>query len=108
MRIFVRLAAGSFFALSALASASRAANPPSPCDVQSLVRLAHQGTASHIEEIVRCYRKVQRLAEAAEAAKVQRSREVRYRWDEDGTFVLTARRPPEQGAAQRDHGATFR
>lgn len=69
-----------------------------PANEASLLELARQGTASHIEEVVRRYRKVQRLAEAAEAAKVQRSREVRYRWDEDGTFVLTARLPPEQGA----------
>ena len=69
-----------------------------PANETSLLKLAQQGTASHIEEVVRRYRKVQRLAEAAEAAKVQRSREVRYRWDEDGTFVLSARLPPEQGA----------
>jgi hypothetical protein len=69
-----------------------------PANEVALVRLAKQGTASHIEEIVRRYRRVCRADDTANAAKVQRAREVRYRWDDDGTFVLHARLPPEQGA----------
>ena len=69
-----------------------------PQNEESLVRLARQGTASHIEEIVRRYRKVSRVEEAAAAAKAHRSREVRYRWDDDGTLILNARLPAEQGA----------
>jgi len=64
----------------------------------SLVRIARQGTASHVEEVVRRYRKVQRLAETAQAAKLQRTRQLRYHWDDDGTLILRARLPPEQGA----------
>ena len=69
-----------------------------PENEESLVRLARQGTASHIEEIVRRYRKVSRIEDAAAAAKAHRSREVRYRWDDDGTLILNARLPAEQGA----------
>jgi hypothetical protein len=69
-----------------------------PQNEESLVRLARQGTAAHIEEIVRRYRKVSRVEEAAAAAKAHRSREVRYRWDDDGTLILNARLPAEQGA----------
>lgn len=64
----------------------------------ALVRLARQGTASHVEEIVRRYRRVSRVEDAAAAAKAQCEREVRYRWDDDGTLVLHARLPAEQGA----------
>jgi len=82
----------SYSKVRALTRVATAANE------SALVRLAQQGTASHVEEIVRRYRRVSRLDDAADAAKVQRNREVRYHWDEDGTFVLRARLPPEQGA----------
>ena len=70
-----------------------------PANEIALVRLAHQGTASHVEEIVRRYRRVRRADEPKkEAAEAQRARELRYRWDEDGSLVIHARLPAEQGA----------
>lgn len=59
-----------------------------PANESSLVRLARQGTASHVEEIVRRYRRVCRAEDTADAAKAQRDREVRYRWDDAGNLVL--------------------
>jgi hypothetical protein len=65
----------------------------------ALARLGRQGTAWHIEEIVRRYRRVRRVDEAAkEAADAQRARELRYHWDEEGSLVIHARLPAEQGA----------
>lgn len=70
-----------------------------PANEAALVRLARQGTAVHVEEIVRRYRRVRRLDEATQAAaEAQRDRELRYHWDDDGLLVLHARLPAEQGA----------
>ena len=64
----------------------------------TLVRMALEATAHQVEELVRRYRSTRRLEEVEKAARRQREREVRYRWDDDGTLVLHARLPAEQGA----------
>jgi hypothetical protein len=69
-----------------------------PANEGALVRLGRQGTATHVEEIVRRYRRVRRLDEATAAVEAQRARELRYHWDEDGSLVIHARLPAEQGA----------
>jgi hypothetical protein len=47
---------------------------------------------------VRRYRRLRRAQESRNAGDVQRQREVRYHWDDDGMLVLHARLPAEQGA----------
>jgi hypothetical protein len=68
-----------------------------PATDGALARLGRQGTAMHVEEIVRRYRRVRRAGETA-TIEAQRSRELRYRWDEDGSLVIYARLPAERGA----------
>ncbi len=67
----------------------------------ALLEMAKQGTASHLERIVRTYRKAQRLDELDEANRIHEDRSLRWRHDEDGTFVLQGRLTPEQGALVR-------
>jgi hypothetical protein len=63
-----------------------------------LLMIAKHGTAYHIESLVAKYRRCERLKEARNAEQQQASREVRYRYDHDGSLVLHGRLPPEQGA----------
>ncbi len=58
-----------------------------------LLTIARHGTASHVERLVRAYRSVGR----AEARQQLASRELSYRVDEDGSYVIRARLPPESG-----------
>jgi Domain of unknown function (DUF222)/HNH endonuclease len=62
-----------------------------------LVELALAGTASHVQRIVRAYRR----CEQAALPLAERQREGRYlslRTDDDGMLVLEGRLPPEVGA----------
>jgi Domain of unknown function (DUF222)/HNH endonuclease len=62
-----------------------------------LVELCQAGTASHVQRIVRAYRR----CEQAELDTAERQREGRYlslRTDDDGMLVLEGRLPPEVGA----------
>jgi len=63
-----------------------------------LVNIARYGTASHVEKLVRRYRWTQRRDAAKHAESQQSSRQVHYFYDEDDSFVLSARLPPEVGA----------
>jgi 5-methylcytosine-specific restriction endonuclease McrA len=56
------------------------------------------GTAAHIERIVRGWRRVDRQAEAREAARQHAHRALHVYHDEDGTVVLRGRLAPEVGA----------
>src|SRR2546426_1903197 len=56
------------------------------------------GTADHVERIVRGWRRVDRKAEAAEAARQHASRALHVYQDEDGMVTLRGRLPPEVGA----------
>jgi len=56
------------------------------------------GTAHHVERIVRGWRRVDRLAEAREAARHHARRGVHIYRDEDGTVMLRGRLAPEVGA----------
>ena len=69
-----------------------------PENEATLVNLARKGTAHHLEETVRQYRKLRRTEETKTGAERQRGREVRYHWDDDGMLVIRARLPAEQGA----------
>ncbi len=74
---------------------SRVATPENE---ESLAELALAGTASHLERIVRAYRKVQRGDEVDEADALHEARFLRWHHDDDGSFLLQARLSPEQGA----------
>jgi hypothetical protein len=63
-----------------------------------LLNFAQAGTASHVEELVRAWRKVHRWEELEEADKRHLHRYVRAYTDEDGMLVLRARLEPEVGA----------
>ena len=62
-----------------------------------LLNIAHHGTASHVERFVSQYRRVEKLQEPGAAADLHETREVTYRYDEDGCLVLTAKLPADEG-----------
>ncbi len=63
-----------------------------------LLAVGRAGTAMHVEEIVRCWRRVDRRAEARQAARQHASRSLRVHQEDDGTVVLNGRLTPEMGA----------
>jgi 5-methylcytosine-specific restriction endonuclease McrA len=63
-----------------------------------LLTVARVGTAAHVERIVRAWRRVDRRAEAREAARQHAGRALQVIQDEDGTFVIRGRLTPEAGA----------
>jgi 5-methylcytosine-specific restriction endonuclease McrA len=63
-----------------------------------LLAVGRAGTAHHVERIVRGWRRVDRLAEAREAARQHAKRGVHVYEDVDGTVVLRGRLTPEVGA----------
>jgi hypothetical protein len=63
-----------------------------------LLAVAQAGTAAQVERIVRGWRRVDRLAEAQEAAKQHASRSLQVYPDEHGMVVLRGRLEPEVGA----------
>jgi 5-methylcytosine-specific restriction endonuclease McrA len=63
-----------------------------------LLAVGRAGTAAHVERIVRGWRRVDRQAEAREAARQHARRGVHVYQDEDGTVVLRGRLTPEVGA----------
>ena len=62
-----------------------------------LLELARHGTASHMERIVRGYRRATGEAERALAEERHRARTVRYYRDPEGCIVIEARLPVELG-----------
>jgi Domain of unknown function (DUF222)/HNH endonuclease len=65
---------------------------------EQLLAVGRAGTAEHIERIVRGWRRVDRHAEAREAARQHASRALHVYRDEDGTVILRGRLAPEVGA----------
>ena len=63
-----------------------------------LLAVGRAGTAHHVERIVRGWRRVDRQAEAREAARQHAGRALHVYQDEDGTVVLRGRLTPEVGA----------
>jgi len=63
-----------------------------------LLAVGRAGTAHHVERIVRGWRRVDRQAEAREAARQHAGRALHVSQDEDGTVVLRGRLAPEVGA----------
>jgi 5-methylcytosine-specific restriction endonuclease McrA len=65
---------------------------------ERLLGVARSGTAEHVERIVRAWRGMHRKAEAAQAARHDKSRSLTVHYDEDGMLVLHGRLAPEVGA----------
>jgi len=63
-----------------------------------LMMIAEHGTASHVEKLVRAYRRCQDAEELSREERQQDSRRVSYRWDDDGSLILDCRLPAEVGA----------
>ena len=62
-----------------------------------LLAVARAGTADHVERIVRGWRRVDRRAEAREAARRHACRALHVHQEEDGMVVLRGRLEPEVG-----------
>jgi len=69
-----------------------------PDTEEVLLRVGKAGTASHIERIVRGWRKVDQHAEAREAKQRHQARGVHVYQDDSGMFVIRGRLEPEVGA----------
>jgi hypothetical protein len=63
-----------------------------------LLHLARQATAAQFEKLVRGYRRVERLQENERATAQRASRGLIYFYDEDGSLVIHARLPADEGA----------
>ncbi len=63
-----------------------------------LLMIAHHGTASHMEELVRGYKRVKRIEDKQQANQAHEHRKLEWHWDEDGSLVIKARIPAETGA----------
>ncbi len=68
-----------------------------PENEETLLNVAVHGTAAHVDRLVGKYRSVERREAAAQANGQHRQRSVHYRWDEDGSMMITARMPAEVG-----------
>jgi hypothetical protein len=66
-----------------------------------LLAVGRAGTAEHVERIVRGWRRVDRIAEARESTRRQRSRGLHVYQDEDGMVLIRGRLAPEVGAVLR-------
>jgi len=69
-----------------------------PQNEDYLLMIADHGTASHVERLVRNYRKVKRSEALARDNQHHALRELNWYIDDDGSYVLKARLSPEQGA----------
>jgi 5-methylcytosine-specific restriction endonuclease McrA len=69
-----------------------------PATEDRLLAVGRAGTAAHVERIVRGWRRVDRKAEAREAARQHAGRALHVYQDEDGMVVLRGRLAPEVGA----------
>lgn len=64
----------------------------------ALLNIALHGTASHVERLVRRFRKTEQLEAAFVANEQHRERYLHYRHDDDGSMIIQARLPAETGA----------
>jgi hypothetical protein len=63
-----------------------------------LLSIAEHGTASHVERLVRTYRRCQEAEELSREKRQQLNRRVSFRHDDDGSLILTCHLPAEVGA----------
>jgi len=64
----------------------------------TFLMVALHGTASHVENLVRGYRRVLETEELSREVAQQANRSVTYHFDHDGSLILNARLPAEVGA----------
>ncbi len=63
-----------------------------------LLSIAEHGTASHVERLIRAYRRCQEAEELTREQRQRQHRRVTFRYDDDGSLVLTCHLPAEVGA----------
>ncbi len=83
------------FSYSKVRAMTRVATPANEAVLASIAR---HGTASHVEKLVRKYRWTQQRDAEKTAQGQHLNRSVSWYFDENETFVLNARLPPEIGA----------
>jgi hypothetical protein len=64
----------------------------------ALLKIAEHGTASHVEKLVRTFRRSQEAEELTREQRQQEGRRVSIRHDDDGSMVMLCRLPAEVGA----------
>ena len=72
-----------------------------PANETELLDFARCATAAHVERLVRAWRRVDRVAEAADNRRRQESRHLETWVDDDGMVVILGRLSPEVGAVVR-------
>ena len=72
-----------------------------PANEEELLAFAEAGTATHVERLVRAWRRVDRVEEQGREALRHASRYLDLWTDEDGMVVVRGRLDPEAGAALR-------
>ena len=72
-----------------------------PATEQALLDVALAGTAAHVEQVARTWRRVDRAAEQAEDQRRHESRALHTCVDDDGMIVVRGRLTPEVGAVLR-------
>ncbi len=63
-----------------------------------LLSIAEHGTAAHVERLVRAYRRCLEAEELSREQRQQENRRVSFRYDDDGSLILTCHLPAEIGA----------
>src|SRR5687768_7713730 len=63
-----------------------------------LLSIAQHGTAAHVERLVRAYRRCQEAEELSREQRQRQNRRVTFRYDDDGSLILTCQLPAEAGA----------
>jgi hypothetical protein len=64
----------------------------------ALLAIAEHGTAAHVERLVRAYRSCQEAEQLSREQRQQHHRRVSFRYDDDGSLILTCHLPAEAGA----------
>jgi hypothetical protein len=93
-RIAAALAGGEI-SYAKVRAITRVATPETE---EQLLKIARTGTAAHVEQVVRAWRRVDRLAEAQESARQHKSRGLHVYLDDAGMMVIRGRLVPEVGA----------
>lgn len=63
-----------------------------------LLSIAEHGTAVHVERLIRTYRRFQEAEELSREQRQRQNRRVSFRYDDDGSLILTCHLPAEAGA----------
>src|SRR5438046_829634 len=93
--LLARALARAELSYSKVRALTRVATPETE---ERLLAVGRAGTTEHVERIVRGWRRVDRKAEAREAARQHASRALHVYPDEDGMVIIRGRLAPEVGA----------